>query len=268
MLEPDDAISQDSFVPQPSSQIAAAGLQRPNSRVAAPRPATPMYLDKNENPDPRLQAWYQTILQELSPESLSTYPDLGPLYEQLARWLGIPPEQLYLTAGCDGAIERTFGIIGDRRTDSGPGLILSELLLSTGQGGPNADSPTGTLCGEDDLHRIVETCGRTATRLQVPAGRACRLTPRRSARGARCNRYQSHHADLLRLVKTSVGDDIDIGPRPMSSEPPLQPQYFETPPTFRLRIARKLASDCCVEMKQGSVNVVPVICTQNGSFPG
>ncbi len=267
MLESDDAVSPDSFVPRPSGQIAAAGLQRPNSRAAMPRPATPMYLDKNENPDPSLQAWYRTILQELSPESLSTYPDLGPLYEQLARWLGIPPEQLYLTAGCDGAIERTFGSIGDRRTDPGPGLILNG-LLSIEQGLPSADSPTGTLCGEEGLHKIVETCGRTATRLKLPAGRASRSTRRRSARGAGCHGYQSHHADLLRLVKTSVGDDIDIRLRPKSSEPPLQPQYFETPPTFRLRIARKLASDCCVEMKQGSVNVVPVICTQNGGFPG
>ncbi len=200
MLESDDSISEDSFVPRPSSQIAAAGLQRPNSRVAVPRPATPMYLDKNENPDPRLQAWYQTILQELSPVSLSTYPDLGPLYEQLARWLGIPPEQLYLTAGCDGAIERTFGIFvapGDRvlltkptfamypiyasaygakvdflsyrRTDLGPELLLSEVLSAIEQRMPrlfclpNPDSPTGTVFDEDDLHQIVETCGRTGT---------------------------------------------------------------------------------------------------------
>jgi len=130
MLESDDAMSQHSFVAQRSSQIAAAGLQRPNSRAAVPRPATPTYLDKNENPYPRLQAWYQTILQELSPVSLSTYPDLGPLYEQLARWLGIPSEQFYLTAGCDGVIERTFGIfvaLGDRVLLTKPAVRISNV---------------------------------------------------------------------------------------------------------------------------------------------
>ena len=192
------------LAPAPVPRIAAAWLERPNSRKATPRDHGPLFLDKNENSDPQLHKWLMGLLQRIPGNALSTYPDLGPLYGLLADWLEVPVEQLVLTTGCDGAIQRTFEIFvepGDivlltkptfamypvyasaygakvdflqyARSETGPKLELERVLAAIKNLRPrlfclpNPDSPTGNLFSNAELHRIVEACGSVKTVLLI-----------------------------------------------------------------------------------------------------
>ena len=189
---------------RPVPRIFAAELLRPNSRDSNPRDFGPLYLDKNENSDPRLREWLQSLLGHMPDGVLSTYPDLGPLYSALSQWLGVPSEQLVLTAGCDGAIQRTFEMFvdaGDRvlltkptfamypvygrafgaeisyltytRSDTGPILDFEMVLETVGRLEPrlfclpNPDSPTGHLFTISELTRIADLCAETGTILLI-----------------------------------------------------------------------------------------------------
>ncbi len=79
------------FSPMPVSRVVNAGLRRPDSRKSIPRPDGLLLLDKNENTDPELKAWFDRIQTRISAVSLSTYPDLGPLYSELSviRWVPV-----------------------------------------------------------------------------------------------------------------------------------------------------------------------------------
>jgi len=67
-------------------------------------------LDKNENtlplPDPILNC----IKDRITPDLVSTYPQIYPLYEKLSRTLGLNEEFLLLTSGSDAAIKNVFEV--------------------------------------------------------------------------------------------------------------------------------------------------------------
>ena len=190
--------------PFPVERIAAAGLERPNSRKATPRRSGPLYLDKNENSDPQIRVWLNGLLSRVPGDALSTYPDLGAVYCLLASWLGVPIEQLFLTTGCDGAIQRTFDVFVEpgqtvlltsptfamypvyanqydcnmefltyARTEVGPELSLDRIVNAVETLRPrlfclpNPDSPTGNVLNVADLQHVVDACRSAGTILLI-----------------------------------------------------------------------------------------------------
>lgn len=200
MLKTEDSEARRVFVPRATSVLEAAGLQRPDSRTAKARPEGMLFLDKNENPDPLLRDWYQSLLPDASALALGTYPDLGELYASLAKWLGIPVGHLALTTGCDGAIRQTFEIFispGDKvaitqptfamypvyasafgaqtvslhyaRSVKGPALTVDTIVEAVRRERPrllcipNPDSPTGNTLDLEELRVIADACVETQT---------------------------------------------------------------------------------------------------------
>lgn len=184
----------------PKAQLLNPDLVRPDWQCTAPRPTGILWLDKNENLDPVLQALAASIMRDLDPMCLATYPDLSKLYRKLGNWLGVSSNALILTPGSDGAIRMVFEAFvreGDvvvhtsptfamypvycqmfganavpliyERERSGPSLptehILSELdrLRPRLFCLPNPDSPTGTALPEGDLRTVVEFCSKIGT---------------------------------------------------------------------------------------------------------
>jgi histidinol-phosphate aminotransferase len=65
-------------------------------------------LDRNERVTPFADDEFQAMLATLRPQAFCAYPDPSPLYDRLARDLGIPADRLYLTNGSDAAIRKVF----------------------------------------------------------------------------------------------------------------------------------------------------------------
>lgn len=67
-----------------------------------------LLLDRNE----RTEDFPTQVLRELQDRvtsfCLRAYPEPAPLYRELARWLGIPRDQLLLTGGADGGLRTVF----------------------------------------------------------------------------------------------------------------------------------------------------------------
>ncbi|MDI7217534.1 histidinol-phosphate transaminase [Leptospira santarosai] len=171
------------------------GLERPDWQLSVPRPESKLWLDKNENLDPQLSKITSSLLSELTPSTLSTYPECGELYRKIAKWANTSPESLILTPGSDGAIRLTFEAFineGDIVVHTLPtfamypiyskmfGAKVSPLLYVKGEDGPiltfekilehidrvkpklfaipNPDSPTGTMLPLKALQEIIEFC--------------------------------------------------------------------------------------------------------------
>ena len=157
-------------------------LQRPSALQSAPRNGDQIWLDRNENLDPKLLQLTHQILAALPAQSLATYPEAGALYRKLGMWVGVAPEALLLTPGSDGAIRLVFEgfveagdtvlhttptfamysvysqIFGARAlcieyqpSENGPFLDFNEIVRSIRSEKPkllclpNPDSPTGTV---------------------------------------------------------------------------------------------------------------------------
>jgi histidinol-phosphate aminotransferase len=188
----------------PVNPLSNPDLVRPASQESVPRPAGRLWLDKNENLDPVLQAFTEGILRDIAPLSLATYPEPAALYRKLADWLDVSPEALILTPGSDGAIRLTFEAFvgaGDtvahtsptfamypvycqmfgaravpityERGPWGPSLTSERILAHLSKVKPrlfclpNPDSPTGTVLSLDDLRDIVDLCASLDTVILV-----------------------------------------------------------------------------------------------------
>jgi histidinol-phosphate aminotransferase len=93
----------------PSPKVSpASGVQRPDWTSTAFRDPRLLWLDKNENTDPVLQAVVFRALAEMDPQSVMTYPDAVPLYHKLAEYLCVTPQSLMLAQGSDGVIGSVF----------------------------------------------------------------------------------------------------------------------------------------------------------------
>lgn len=189
---------------RPRNSLLNAALQRPSALNSKPRESGRLWLDKNENLDPALEAILQEVLRELPGLSLNTYPESGVLYDKLARWLGVSPEYLLLTPGSDGAIRLVFEAFveqGDVVVHTSPtfamypvycqmfGAKVHMLEYSRSEKGPrleggaivdalrkhqpkllclpNPDSPTGTVIAPDTLSEILRVCEKLGTVLLV-----------------------------------------------------------------------------------------------------
>src|SRR5690348_13775237 len=96
------------MIPHARPEVADAGLTRPDWVRNVSRDPRLLWLDKNENTDPEHIAAISRILAGIDPLAYTTYPEAPELYEKLARYLGVKPEQLLLAAGSDGIIRSVF----------------------------------------------------------------------------------------------------------------------------------------------------------------
>ena len=87
-------------------------------------------LDRNERVTPFSEDEFQAMLATLRPQTFCAYPDPSPLYERLARDLGLPADQLYLTNGSDAAIRKMFQAFvapGDRVLFTDPTYAMYDI---------------------------------------------------------------------------------------------------------------------------------------------
>ena len=163
-----------------------------------------LWLDKNENIDPKLAALTTRILSEIDPIAIYTYPEFHAIYEKLSHHLGVAVDRLVLTAGSDFAIRSVFEAFvrsGDVVVHTFPtyamypfyadlyGAETVRLDYSVSQDGPrlealrviemisrvrpklvclpNPDSPTGTVFDPDAMRHIIETAERFGSLILV-----------------------------------------------------------------------------------------------------
>lgn len=185
---------------RPRRSLSNPELQRPSALGSTPRDPGRLWLDKNENLDPKLMALLHDVLLKISPLALTTYPEAGETYRKLAQWVGVSPDCLLLTPGSDGAIRLVFEAFVEHgeavihtsptfamypvygqmfgaeaypidyvRTDGGPyldsGAIIGAVLKHKPKllCLPNPDSPTGTTLAPDVLREILTACEATGT---------------------------------------------------------------------------------------------------------
>ena len=181
--------------PRFKTSLLNPALQRPYATTSKPRDERMLWLDKNENTDPMLQKVTSKLLGQLQHWTLPTYPEAGDCYRKLAKWVGVGPDQLLLTAGSDGAIRATFDALvepGDSifqtsptfamypvyaqmfganphafeytRGNHQPKLDVDNMIIAIREVQPklvclpNPDSPTGTMLEPDQLAAILSAC--------------------------------------------------------------------------------------------------------------
>lgn len=184
--------SMPTFVPPERRIGTVTELLRPDWTLGGYRDPRLLWLDKNENTDPVLQAVVFKVLAEMDPRSVAIYPDAAPLYHKLAEYLDVSPRCLILAQGSDGVIGTVFRAFvgpGDIVLLTNPtyamyqvyasmfGAVTARLEYSAGAGGPalqpaaviealrvhrpklvclpNPDSPTGTVIEPDELRAIM-----------------------------------------------------------------------------------------------------------------
>jgi len=190
--------------PPARAAVADPELTRPDWTKGTPRDPKLLWLDKNENADPQLNAVVRRVLAEIDPKVIYTYPESRSLYEKLANWVGTTADRLMLAAGSDGVIRSVFEAFierGDlvvhtaptfamypvysrmygarqvalqyRRSDQGPLLTVGEVLSAIESARPrvvcvpNPDSPTGTVFAPSDMRRIIEAAGEVGAVMLV-----------------------------------------------------------------------------------------------------
>ena len=190
--------------PRARASVADPELTRPDWTKGTPRDPRLLWLDKNENSDPQLNAVTRRVLAAIDPKSIYTYPESRSFYEKLAAWLGTTPDHLMLAAGSDGVIRSVFEAFverGDvivhtlptfamypvyskmygareitleyRRHERGPRIELDDFLDAIRANAPrvvclpNPDSPTGTVFAPDAMRRIIETAGEAGAVMLV-----------------------------------------------------------------------------------------------------
>jgi histidinol-phosphate aminotransferase len=151
-------------------------------------------LDKNENLVPLPADFLKQLKKELTAEFISAYPETGRLYDDVAKYAGCKPENIYLTQGSDGAIKSVFEAFvepGDAVVMVSPTYAMfyvyakmfqaklhevmyeSDLSLSIGKIKEliqkvrpklvciaNPNSPTGTVIEPGQLEEIIKLTGK------------------------------------------------------------------------------------------------------------
>jgi len=198
-------MSRNNFVaPNARAPVSDPRLFRPDWTAGVPRNPNLLWLDKNENSDPELARLTKSLLSEVDPADIYSYPECTPLYNKLAGHLGVQADHLLLTAGSDGAIRSVFEAFinpGDivmhtvpsfamyavyssmyganvvplayKSSDKGPALKIEEVVDAIVQTRPklvclpNPDSPTGTVFNPAEMREIVEAAGRSGALILI-----------------------------------------------------------------------------------------------------
>ncbi len=184
-------------VPKPRIHMADNKLTRPEWVKTQDRSNVPLWLDKNENTDLKYIQIVNKIISNIKLEVYFGYPDCSTLYNKLASYLNVAPNNLLLAAGSDGIIRAAFETFispGDvviypnptfamyevycqifgaerypvefKKNESGLFLDIDEFCSLIIRYNPkivclpNANSPTGTVVAEKDLISIIESSGK------------------------------------------------------------------------------------------------------------
>lgn len=149
-------------------------------------------LDKNENTIDFSKEITELLKSQITPNFLSTYPEIGALYKKIALHSGCNEENIYITSGSDAAIKAVFEVFaqkGDKVALLDPTYAMyyvygeifqtkllkinfeEDLSLNTENifnliekerpkliclANPNA--PTGTVISQEDIKRIADLC--------------------------------------------------------------------------------------------------------------
>lgn len=71
-------------------------------------------LDMNENPEGLPKEFVDSVLEEFTPEFLSTYPEPDVFIQKYAEFIHVKPENVCITNGSDAAIRYTFEVFADK----------------------------------------------------------------------------------------------------------------------------------------------------------
>jgi len=158
-------------------------------------------LDKNENQVLFPDSFIVKIQKQISPNFISTYPEIWPLYKKIAKWVGCHEDNIYIAAGSDAAIKAVFEVfvrpkdkvlilhpsyamyyvyaemfqarvlkIGYGKDFS---LSTAEILKNIKKARPrlvciaNPNSPTGTIISPKDLETIIKVSSKLKTVILV-----------------------------------------------------------------------------------------------------
>ena len=72
-------------------------------------------LDRNEWTTSFPEGHFRQIMDSITPEDISAYPEFEPIYEKLASWLNVERSQLLLTYGADTAIRSVYEVYVNER---------------------------------------------------------------------------------------------------------------------------------------------------------
>ena len=155
-----------------------------------------LLLDRNENRDPVLASFIQSLVADLDPRVITDYGFAEPVRARLAADIGVEPAQIALGAGSEASIRDVFAAFvaaGDavlspmptyimvpvycehfgaelvrleyQPSREGPALDVDKLCRLIARRRPrlvylpNPNSPTGTILTTPDLRRVVEMAG-------------------------------------------------------------------------------------------------------------
>ena len=65
-------------------------------------------LDRNERNQPFSRKFVEEVKRKITDELFMVYPEMGPVYEKVAAWLGIDKENLMLHSGSEQTIKAVF----------------------------------------------------------------------------------------------------------------------------------------------------------------
>jgi len=151
-------------------------------------------LDKNENPVGLGAKFVDILKKEVTPDFLSAYPEVEPLYEKIAKWVGLKTENIYISSGSDAAIKSVFEVFVEPHDKvlllsptyamfyiyarifqaelveihyrRGLELSTAEIIKAINDQKPklaciaNPNSPTGTIISKEELKNIIETAAK------------------------------------------------------------------------------------------------------------
>lgn len=151
-------------------------------------------LDKNENTIDFSNELMEIFKNQITPEFLSTYPELDNLYKKIADYLSLKEENIYIASGSDAVIKSAFEVFigkGDKVALLDPTYAmyyvyreifqaepvnigfkadlsqdLEDILDLIGKEKPkliclaNPNAPTGTVIQQDNLKKIIDLCLR------------------------------------------------------------------------------------------------------------
>lgn len=117
-------------------------------------------LDKNESILGFPPEFLEILRREIAPDFVNSYPELVPLYEKIARWVGCSRENIYITAGSDAAIKATFEVFvepGDKVALLSPTYAMFYVYTRMFQGQLIEISyKEGLSLSTEDILRVIE----------------------------------------------------------------------------------------------------------------
>ena len=187
-----------------SNKLLSNDLQRPSWISQDHRSLDRLWLDKNECTDPKMNKVVSQSLSKISAETVFSYPDLDVLYQKVAIFANVLPENILLASGSDGAIRACFESCiesGDKviltrptfamydiyskiygaevtwidyeASENGPVLTVDKFVSTIEKIKPkmvclpNPDSPTGTIFTPKDLRKIVDIADKVGALMLI-----------------------------------------------------------------------------------------------------